>query len=589
MSINNINQLPASGAIQTTDVCIIRSGAAVNDQQYSAVTTYNGGSTSVIANTDKFLFANANTGRSFWVTGTQLKAYLAGSSAVIADGNVLIVVRAGAFYQATGAQLKTFMGVSVQLAVPGFFTATSISNAQINLTWNAVTFATSYTLQRATNSGFTTGLTTIYTGSTASFNDTGLAAVTVYYYRVKATAGGYLDSNYATDSTSTQSAAVFSGMSNLSAFTGYFADAKAGTRNVKIIPIGDSNMEFPPHTVGFTAALQNAAYNIYGQGHANIGDGGQTAPFGNENWGEYDTETWPNTGLNTWDKRSLNLYEQPSTAVDQKFPMASYHLHDTDSYEKARYIDIYYIAQAGGGTFEVGEFYLGTFYIYDDPIDTSDTTGAGSGGWKKISLDTTGAAAAALDKPTLRVTSQGTAGCTLLHVITRNEDGQGIKFLNFGHNGATSGHYATATATTMWKEMFAEVAKAQVAGDKALAIINLGTNDNRGSISAATYKTNIKAIIANIRTALPGIGIILYSHPYFDIATWSGTDAAVPAYLAKLQEVVTEDGVGLVDLSSYGTLIQMVSNDYYNPDKIHWAKPFGTDLGQKVLTALGAI
>jgi hypothetical protein len=72
-------------------------------------------------------------------------------------------------------------------------TATSIS-----LSWNTPTNATGFVLQRALNSGFTSGLATIYTGAAESFNDTGLAVSTPYYYRIKATASGYADSTYGT-------------------------------------------------------------------------------------------------------------------------------------------------------------------------------------------------------------------------------------------------------------------------------------------------------------------------------------------------------------------------------------------------------
>lgn len=90
-----------------------------------------------------------------------------------------------------------------QLSAPGSFTANVISGTEIDLTWASVTNATSYTVQRAADSGFTTSLTTIYTGSGTSFNDTGLTIATTYYYRVKATATAYRDSVYSTTSAST--------------------------------------------------------------------------------------------------------------------------------------------------------------------------------------------------------------------------------------------------------------------------------------------------------------------------------------------------------------------------------------------------
>lgn len=91
-----------------------------------------------------------------------------------------------------------------QLAQPASFTATPASSSQINLSWGAVTNATGYVVDRATNSGFTTGVAlAIYSGSGTSYNDTGLSASTAYYYRIRATAAGYTDSLYSTANNST--------------------------------------------------------------------------------------------------------------------------------------------------------------------------------------------------------------------------------------------------------------------------------------------------------------------------------------------------------------------------------------------------
>ena len=71
--------------------------------------------------------------------------------------------------------------------------ATPASTTQINLSWNAVTGATSYKVERSTSSG--SGFSQIATPSSNSYNDTGRSAGTRYYYRVRATNsngdGGY--------------------------------------------------------------------------------------------------------------------------------------------------------------------------------------------------------------------------------------------------------------------------------------------------------------------------------------------------------------------------------------------------------------
>jgi lysophospholipase L1-like esterase len=82
--------------------------------------------------------------------------------------------------------------------------ASTASTTQINLSWGAISNAQAYVLERASNSGFTAGLVTLYTGSNLSLNDTGLSASTQYFYRLKATASGYTTSGYGSANATTQ-------------------------------------------------------------------------------------------------------------------------------------------------------------------------------------------------------------------------------------------------------------------------------------------------------------------------------------------------------------------------------------------------
>lgn len=71
----------------------------------------------------------------------------------------------------------------------GTIAATAASRSQINLSWSAVTGATSYMVQRDTSSSFTSPAT-VYSGSSTSSSSTGLATSTQYYYRVSAVIDG---------------------------------------------------------------------------------------------------------------------------------------------------------------------------------------------------------------------------------------------------------------------------------------------------------------------------------------------------------------------------------------------------------------
>ncbi|MEI7989421.1 MAG: fibronectin type III domain-containing protein, partial [Chloroflexota bacterium] len=71
---------------------------------------------------------------------------------------------------------------------PSVLTATAINSTQINLAWtDNASNETGFTIQRATNVNFTGSTTiTVNLANSRSYNNTGLAANTTYYYRVRA-------------------------------------------------------------------------------------------------------------------------------------------------------------------------------------------------------------------------------------------------------------------------------------------------------------------------------------------------------------------------------------------------------------------
>jgi hypothetical protein len=88
--------------------------------------------------------------------------------------------------------------------------ATAASTSQINLVWNDnSTNETGFEIDRATNSTFTSGLTTATVGSNVeSYSATGLAAGTTYYFRVRATNTAGDSSNSNVGSATTNAAVV---------------------------------------------------------------------------------------------------------------------------------------------------------------------------------------------------------------------------------------------------------------------------------------------------------------------------------------------------------------------------------------------
>jgi len=75
-------------------------------------------------------------------------------------------------------------------AVPTGLATTPVSRTQINLTWNTSSGATSYSVERANNSGMTGATVLTSTDGTNSYSDSSASAGTTYYYAVAANSSG---------------------------------------------------------------------------------------------------------------------------------------------------------------------------------------------------------------------------------------------------------------------------------------------------------------------------------------------------------------------------------------------------------------
>lgn len=88
--------------------------------------------------------------------------------------------------------------IETALATLGAPTLTSgaIAATTAVVNWAAIDGATDYVLQKATNAGFTTGVTTVYTGALLTATATGLTTATNYWFRAVATGVGFTTSDY---------------------------------------------------------------------------------------------------------------------------------------------------------------------------------------------------------------------------------------------------------------------------------------------------------------------------------------------------------------------------------------------------------
>src|SRR5262249_13410143 len=98
---------------------------------------------------------------------------------------ILLRARAGSFGL---SRVSVGAGQATPPTAPTNLNATASAPDRIDLTWaDQSTDETGFQIDRATNSSFTAGLATFnVNANVTSYADTGLAAATTYYYRVRA-------------------------------------------------------------------------------------------------------------------------------------------------------------------------------------------------------------------------------------------------------------------------------------------------------------------------------------------------------------------------------------------------------------------
>jgi hypothetical protein len=109
---------------------------------------------------------------------------------------------------ATASFSATQSGITVAPAAPGNLVASAVSSSQINLSWSGSKGATGYLIQESTSgSSAWTQVGSTSGGNSTTYQQTGLAAGTTYYFRVLAT-GGNVNSGYSNVASATTTGTV---------------------------------------------------------------------------------------------------------------------------------------------------------------------------------------------------------------------------------------------------------------------------------------------------------------------------------------------------------------------------------------------
>ena len=149
--------------------------------------------------------------------------------------------------QVTSATSAASVGTTTYSApnAPTALSATAVAYNTINLAWTAATVnnsantVTGYIVQRATNSGFTTGLTTLSSTVTGtSYSDSTANELTTYYYRVYATNGLGNSAASSSANATTPAQAINTNITATNAATIYYGSSFTISGSVSPIPTG---------------------------------------------------------------------------------------------------------------------------------------------------------------------------------------------------------------------------------------------------------------------------------------------------------------------------------------------------------------
>ncbi|SDT27109.1 GDSL-type esterase/lipase family protein [Actinoplanes derwentensis] len=242
-----------------------------------------------------------------------------------------------------------------------------------------------------------------------------------------------------------------------------------------------------------SSTSEGVGVSAYGRGYPHLlADNLRTAhPVAGAVGGDNYVAAWGTTGINGWPVQSTGERVK-SAGWGLKSLTQSAGQNATYTFQGTG-VEVWFSAQPGGGSFSV-------------TID--GLVHAASIGAEAASLDRNARwISPALPRGSHTIVVTCLAGPVSLHgfATSDGDENRGIRLYNGGHGGRTSGDFADGVSS--WAPRLRSI-------QPHLVILQLGVNDWRINVPAATMKTNFKTIIAAVRrTTDTSPSFVIYGSP----------------------------------------------------------------------------
>ncbi len=185
---------------------------------------------------------------------------------------------------------------------------------------------------------------------------------------------------------------------------------------------------------------------------------------------------------------------------------------------------LHYLVKSGGGILQ---------YRFNAGSWTTVNTSGSADTYSTVALSGAPAGAWVLD---VQVNTASTDGITIFGVDLADSNA-GIRWHALAFPGYLTGTFSGANAA-LWQAGISAISPTVVE-------ILLGTNDQANSITLAQYGTNLTTIISNLRTAMPGVDILVVSPPE-NLST--GHVLTMADYRDQARTVASANNCGFLDL-----------------------------------------